>query len=68
MNNQEALKRAETWLKATYDILQKQKDSPYVLDILCTTAIWDNVECDGYCLQDDIVAWLEEFGEKEYEI
>ena len=68
MNNQEALKRAETLLKATYDILQKQKDSPYVLDVLCTTAIWDNVECDGYCLQDDIIEWLEEFGEKEYEI
>ena len=68
MNKQMVLKRAEILLKATYDILQKQQKSPYVLDILCETAIWDEVECDGYCLQDDIAEWLQEFGEKEYEI
>lgn len=63
MNNEEILERAKILLKATYDILQKQKDSPYVLNILCQTAIWDGVECDGYCLYEDIEALLEEMGD-----
>ena len=70
MNNQnskEAFERAKILLKATYDLLQKQKNCPYVLDILCETAIWDSTEYDGYCLYDDIVDWFNEFGdENEY--
>ena len=42
------MERANILLKATYDILQKQKDSPYVLNILEQTAVWDGAECDGY--------------------
>lgn len=67
MNNEEILERAKILLKATYDILQKQKDSPYVLNILCQTAIWDGVECDGYCLHEDIEALFEEMGESLHE-
>ena len=67
MNNQDAIKRAKILLKATYDLLQKQKNCPYVLDILCETAIWDDAECDGYCLYDEIIDWFNEFGdENEY--
>lgn len=50
--------RAEMLLKATYDILHKQKDSYYVLNILEQTAVWDGVECDGYCLMEDIAEFL----------
>lgn len=61
---QQALDRAKVLLKATYDLLQKQKDSAIVLNILATTAEWDGTECDGYCLQDDIDNWfLENFDE-----
>lgn len=49
-----SLNRSKTLLKATYDLLRKQKESPYVLNMLTETAIWDGAECDGYCLMDDI--------------
>lgn len=52
--------RAKILLKATYDLLCKQKESPYVLNLLSETAIWDGVECDGYCLMEEIEALLEE--------
>lgn len=46
--------RKDILLRATYDLLKKQKESSYVLNMLDTTAIWDDVECDGYCLFDEI--------------
>ena len=52
------MNRERILLKATYDLLKQQKDSPYILDILCTTAIWDDVECDGYCLMEEIAELL----------
>ena len=51
--------RANILLKATYDILQKQKDSPYVLNFFEQTAVWDGAECDGYCLMEEIEDYLE---------
>jgi hypothetical protein len=57
--------RAITLLKATYDILTKQKESPYVLNVLEQTSIWDGVECDGYCLMEDIEAYLDELTQGE---
>ena len=54
----QALDRAKVLLKATYDILQKQEASPYVLNVLATTAEWDGTECDGYCLEEDIENWF----------
>ena len=59
------MERADILLKATYDILQKQKDSPYVLNILEQTAVWDGAECDGYCLMEDIEDYLEYGAEVE---
>lgn len=55
-----ALDRAKTLLKATYDLLQKQQDSSIVLNILSTTVEYDDAECDGNCLQEDIDVWFEE--------
>lgn len=54
----QANKRAKVLLKATLDLLQKQKDSYYVLNLLETTSFYDEAECDGYCLFDDIENFL----------
>ena len=51
-------KRAKVLLKATLDLLQKQKDSHYVLNLLEITSFYDEAECDGYCLFDDIEIFL----------
>ena len=56
-----ALDRAKTLLKATYDLLQKQIESPYVLNMLAETIEYDEAECDGNCLMDDIEYWFDEF-------
>ena len=46
--------RARTLLKATYELLNKQAESYYVLNILEETIFYDNAECDGGCLMEDI--------------
>lgn len=53
------IERMQILLKAAYDLLKKQDDSVMVLDILSTTAIWDEAECDGYCLMEEIEEILE---------
>ena len=53
------LERAKVLLKACYDLLQKQEESHYVLNLLETTIHYDEADCDGYCLKDDIEAELE---------
>ena len=50
--------RAKILLKAAYDLLHKQTETPYVLDMLTETAVWDGAECDGYCLLEDIAEFL----------
>ena len=49
-------------LIATYKLLNKQNDTPYVLNMLSTTVNYDNAECDGSCLMDDIGYCLNEEG------
>lgn len=53
------LERAKIYLKATSDLLQKQNESHYVLNLLETTVFYDEANCDGYCLKDEIDAFLE---------
>lgn len=60
-------RRALILLKATSDILEKLDDTPYVLNFFGQTAIWDDAECDGYCLMEEINELLEEVGVKEQE-
>lgn len=55
-------KRAKVLLKATLDLLQKQKESHYVLNLLENTVFYDEAECDGYCLFDDIEIFLNNEG------
>lgn len=46
--------RKEVLLRAAYELLNKQKEANYVLEILCETVHYDEADCDGYCLMDDI--------------
>ena len=52
-------------LKACRDLLKQQAEADYVLDLLSKTVFYDDAECDGNCLLDDIEAELEEAMEKE---
>jgi hypothetical protein len=47
-------KQAIKLLEATRDILQKCDDNTCVEDVMSVTAIWDNAECDGHCLLNEI--------------
>lgn len=51
--------RAKVFIKAIHDLLQKQKDSYYVLDLLAETVFYDDADCDGYCLYEETREWLE---------
>lgn len=59
--------RKITLLKACMELMSKQNDSPYVLNILEETVNYDGVECDGECLLEDIKDYLIEIGELEEE-
>lgn len=49
------IERAEVLLKACYDLLQKQNHSQRgVLNLLEETVYYDEADCDGYCLMEDI--------------
>jgi hypothetical protein len=46
--------RKVTLLKACRDLLKKQEKSSYVLDLLSETVYYDEANCDGNCLLEDI--------------
>ena len=52
--------RKVTLLKACRDLLNKQNESPYVLNMLEELIFYDGAECDGHCLLEDIEMELEE--------
>lgn len=54
--------REVTLMKVMYKFLKKQDDSPFVLNLLEQVDFWDDVECDGHCLMDDIKYHLEDLG------
>ena len=45
-------------LRACKDMLEKIKDSPYVISPFETTVFYDGADCDGFCLLDDITTEL----------
>jgi hypothetical protein len=47
-------KRALVLLKAAHDLLKKQRESSYVLNLLAETVFYDDADCDGGCLMEDI--------------
>jgi len=63
----ETNERAITLLKACKELLNKQNESACVLNILETTVHYDEVDCDGSCLLEDIDTLLFEMGEDEGE-
>ena len=60
MMNKTNQDRAYIMLKAARDILHKCRDSVNATDVFEETAIWDGVECDGYCLMEEIEELVEE--------
>ena len=46
--------RAKILLKATLDILNKCDEGVSVKNVMEVTAFWDDANCDGECLKDDI--------------
>lgn len=46
--------RARELFKAVIDLLVKQRESDVVLNLLEETVHYDDAECDGYCLMEDI--------------
>ena len=51
-------KRAIELLKACKDLLEKQVNSFYVLNVLEETVFYDGTDCDGFCLLEDIKSYL----------
>jgi hypothetical protein len=49
-------------LRACRDMLIKCRDSAYVISPMETTVFYDDADCDGSCLLDDIEHELREFG------
>ena len=47
-------------LEATFALLKKCNESPYVLNVLEETVHYDEAECDGHCLMEDIENCLED--------
>ena len=56
----EVQQRAKVLLKATLDLLQKQNESIYVLNLLAEDVMYDGSVLSGSCLKDDIEDLLDE--------
>jgi hypothetical protein len=50
--------RKDILLRAAFDMLRKCEDSHYVISPSETTVFYDDAECDGSCLADDIASVL----------
>lgn len=67
MTNEEMmdlLEQAKTLLKATKDLLEKQDNFYYVLNLLEETVFYDGADRDGSCLKNDIDYWFYELEEQ----
>lgn len=54
--------REHILLKAAYELLKKCDEGIYVKNALAETVYYDEAECDGSCLMEDIEFLLEEKG------
>lgn len=60
------IERAILLLRKVVELFDKQDETIYVLNILEQMVTYDRVECDGYCLKDDIEFLLSDLrGEQE---
>ena len=51
--------RKEILLKAAYDLLKKCENADYFLDPMETAVFYDDANCDGACLMQDIADELD---------
>ena len=51
--------RKTVLLQACYDMLKKIDNEPYVMSPFEMTVFYDDADCDGYCLMQDIATELE---------
>ena len=51
--------RKEVLLRAAYDLLRKASELHYVQEATHITVFYDDTDCDGYCLMEDIAAELD---------
>lgn len=59
LKNPDKEDRGETLLRACLDLLKKQEESAVILNLLETIVFYDEAECDGRCLMEDIENYLE---------
>ena len=52
--------RSKILLQATLDILKECNEGMYVKNVFEVTAIWDEVEGDGYCLEHEIRSLIDD--------
>ncbi len=50
--------RKDVLLRAAYDLLKQAKEAHYTLSAAETIVHYDNADCDGLCLMDDIAEVL----------
>lgn len=65
MSNSDLNERAKVLLKATLDILKECDEGPYEKNALEVCAEWDGVQCDGYCLMEEIEDLLSQLQEEK---
>ena len=51
--------RKEVLLRAAYDLLKRSTQDHYVREATSILTRFDDADCDGYCLMDDIATELE---------
>ena len=51
--------RKTVLLRAAYDILTRAGEDGYVKDALSLLAFYDEANCDGFCLREDIAIELD---------
>ena len=56
--NNDDIERAILLLSKVSELFDRQNETIYVLDLLAEIVSYDGVECDGYCLKDDIECLL----------
>ena len=68
--SQKALSEAQELLYASHELLKKQEQTPYTLNLLCETVHYSitndkeysEIECDGTCIKEDIENWIDSYG------
>jgi len=51
--------KKETLLRAAYDLLKRSTQTTFVEKATSIMTHYDDADCDGYCLMDDIASELE---------